>query len=293
MKRVILVLLAGTGLLLGGCGEDEGAPAGSGLIEATEVIVSAETGGRVTAIRFDEGSRVMTGDTLLAMDTTTVALQLASARAGRSVAVTRSRAARLEVERAEESERYAATELNRVRRLVESSTASQRQLDQAEHQHTTARIAVEAARAQVASIEAEIEKVDADIAVLRQKLDDAVPQAPVSGTITDRYTDIGELLAPGRPIAKIARLDTVWVRVYLPMRDFARVSLGQKATIDTEAGSTLEGIVTWTSDEAEFTPKNVQTKKSRADLVYAVEIRAANPEGRLKVGQPVYVTIGK
>ena len=88
-------------------------------------------------------------------------------------------------------------------------------------------------------------------------------------------------------------MDSVWVKIYLSATDFANVSLGNKARVDTEAGTVVDGTVTWMANQAEFTPKNVQTQKARADLVYAVEVTVANPQGQLKIGQPVYVTVVK
>ena len=85
----------------------------------------------------------------------------------------------------------------------------------------------------------------------------------------------------------------MWVKIYLPAREFAAVTIGAAATVDTEAGESSPGRVTWVADQAEFTPKNVQTKKARADLVYAVEITVANPAHKLKIGQPVFVTVGE
>ncbi|MEE8575968.1 MAG: HlyD family efflux transporter periplasmic adaptor subunit, partial [candidate division Zixibacteria bacterium] len=102
----------------------------------------------------------------------------------------------------------------------------------------------------------------------------------------------GELIAPGKPILRIARLDSVWVKLYLPAADFASVKLGDAVTIDTETGSNrLKGRVIKTADEAEFTPKNVQTKQARADLVYAVKIAIDNSTRHLKIGMPVFVTM--
>lgn len=273
------------------CADKQSVPAGSGMIEATEVTVSAQTSGQVTNLFFDEGAAVTAGDTLAIIDPTKLELELASAQAGREVAVTRLNTAQLQLKEARETESYTQTELNRVERLVASSTGTQRQLDEIKHRNAQAQIAVSTAQASISSLQAELSRIDADMARIQRQLADAYPTAPASGTVTEKYVNVGELLSPGRPIARIARLDSVWVKIYLPAADFARVSLGQTATIDTEADSTFTGTVTWLADEAEFTPKNVQTKKARADLVYAVEITVPNQQKQLKVGQPVYVTI--
>ena len=112
--------------------------------------------------------------------------------------------------------------------------------------------------------------------------------------MTDKYVEVGELVSPGRALARISRTDSLWVKLYLPTDQFANVAIGDPATIDTETGGRqFPGKVVWTSAEAEFTPKNVQTAKSRANLVYAVKVKMANPDGLLKAGMPVFVTLDK
>ena len=176
--------------------------------------------------------------------------------------------------------------------LLQSGTATQKQYDAVEFDHDRARIAHQTAEAGVTSLTASLEKIDADIARLQRQLADCYPAAPISGIVVEKYIDEGELLGPGKAIAKLARLDTVWVKVYLPAAAFAAVKLGETASVDTEVGGDpLAGEVIWTSSEAEFTPKNVQTEQSRADLVYAVKVRVPNPDHTLKIGMPVYVTL--
>jgi HlyD family secretion protein len=265
---------------------------GSGLLEADEVVVSAQTAGEVVSLRFDEGAEVKEDDTLLVIDPSRIELQLNSARAGKKTAEARLKAARIKYEQARETERFATSERDRVASLLRSGTATQKQLDRLEHELTTAVLNRRLAQANVAALEAELSKLEADIALLQRRLQDCYPLSPKNGIITEKYVEKGEVLAPGKPIAKISNLDTLWVMVYLPTADFSHVKIGDKAVIDTEAGGKqYEGRVVWTSEEAEFTPKNVQTKKARSNLVYAVKVRVANTDGLLKIGMPVYVTI--
>lgn len=281
-------------ITLTGCGGENSVAGGSGLLEADEVIVSAETSGRVQLLHFNEGSRVIEGDTLLIIDPSRLELELESALAGQKVAQARLQTANLQLEKARESERFVAAERDRIALLVKSGTATQKQLDQLEHEYAMATLGQRTARANISTIEAELTKIKADINRINRQLQDCYPLSPTNGTITEKYVKIGELLAPGRPIAKISRLDTLWVKVYLPTADFAEIKIGDKAIVDTESGGKqYSGEVVWTSEEAEFTPKNVQTKKSRTNLVYAVKVRVANSDGYLKIGMPVFVTIEK
>lgn len=281
-------------LFLFACGDGDKQNGGSGLLEADEAIVSAETSGRVTARAFDEGDEVRVGDTLLVIDPSRLELQLASAQAGKKVAQAQLESARVQLAKAEDAEKFAGNERDRVARLLQSGTATQKQMDQLEFELTQARLSRETAEAGVNTVEAELLRIQADINRITRELTDCYPLAPIDGIVTEKYVEIGELLNPGKAVVRISRLNALWVKVYLSAGDFAHVKIGDSAVIDTEAGGRqYTGKVVWTSEEAEFTPKNVQTEKSRANLVYAVKIRVENTDGSLKIGMPVYVTIGE
>ncbi|HWR82659.1 MAG TPA: HlyD family efflux transporter periplasmic adaptor subunit [Candidatus Deferrimicrobium sp.] len=289
--RIVVILLLP---FLSGCGKNDTTAGGSGLLETDEAVVSAETAGRVISLRFDEGSQLREGDTLLMIDASRAELELRSAIAGQQVAHARLQSSRLQLLQTEETEQFAASERRRVESLVRSGTATPKQLDQLEHEHTLAEVARQAAAANIAAIEAELGKIEVDLGRIRRQLQDFYPVSPSAGTVTEKYVELGELLVPGKPIAKISRLDTLWVKVYLPTGDFASVRVGDQATVDTESGGIrYTGTVVWTAGEAEFTPKNVQTRKSRTNLVYAVKVRVANTDGNLKIGMPVFVTIAR
>ncbi|MBD3258027.1 HlyD family efflux transporter periplasmic adaptor subunit [candidate division GN15 bacterium] len=296
MRRLISQLYAVTLVLallfLIGCSGDNGFRGGSGLIEADESMVSAEMSGRVVDLRFAEGDDVTAGDTLLVIDPTRVELLLSAARAGREVIEANLKTARIQVDQAERSEDYAEVEFKRLDKLVSSGTANKQQLDKVTYERDQAQIALKTARANVQTLEAQLEQADAEIAQLARQLEDCYPISPVSGVVTDKLIDNGELLAPGKAMAMVSQLDTVWVKVYLPAGDFAQVRIGDEANVSTESGGQeFTGRVVWTSEEAEFTPKNVQTEESRADLVYAVKVRIPNNDRYLKIGMPVFVIL--
>ncbi len=294
MKNLMLIIPMFLVTILTGCGGDDHVPGGSGLLEADEVIVSAETSGRVIKLNFDEGTEVNPGDTLAVIDPTRLELQLASAEAGRKVALANLESARVQLEQTIETEKYIKKEHDRTATLYKSGNATEKLLDQRKHELTQASLAQRTAQAAANTIKSELAKIDTDIAMIHRTLEDCYPIAPTVGIITEQYVESGELLSPGKPLAKISQLNSLWVKVYLPAGDFANIKIGDRANIDTETGENqYTGQVVWTSEEAEFTPKNVQTKESRADLVYAVKIQIDNTDGSLKIGMPVYITLGK
>ncbi|MDD3732682.1 MAG: efflux RND transporter periplasmic adaptor subunit [candidate division Zixibacteria bacterium] len=291
MKHTGYLLLFSSFVTLSGCSNEADKIGGSGLIETTEVLVSAESSGRATAVNIDEGMTVAEGDTLLIIDPSYLELEIAAAEAGRKVAVSNLESARLKVNNAERARSYALSERDRLQRLLASGTTTQQQFDKVSFEYDNAELAYRTALANVNTIQSEIEKIDAEITRLMRRLKDCYPVSPLSGTVTQKYIEPGELLNPGKAIARIARLDTVWVKVYLPASDYARIRTGDTAHVDTEAGNQYYGYVSWTADEAEFTPKNVQTKESRSDLVYAVKVTIPNKDNLLKIGMPVFVTM--
>jgi len=279
--------------LLLSCSNNNSLPGGSGMIEATEVTVSAETGGRLEALHFDESDRINKGDTISLIDTVTVALKLEQAQAAYRVMQTQRKNALIRTEQAAVEDSLAQKEFGRISRLLESGSANQQQYDRAETAARQSQLARKTAAVAVQSADAELGRIEAEMDILKKQLSDCRPISPATGTVVTKYVEEGELITPGRPLIKIARLDTVWVKVYLPPSDLTGIKLGGQAKVDPEDGThqPLTGIITWISSEAEFTPKNIQTKQARADLVYAVKITIPNNDEILKVGMPVSVTI--
>jgi HlyD family secretion protein len=280
-------------LLLAACGNKRNIPEGSGLIETTEVTFSPQSSGQLMTLHFDEGQNVRPGDTLAVIDTATVMLKLRQAKAAGDAAVSRLSLSGISIRQTTNSLDLAKKEFNRVEQLIKSGSANQQQYDQAQNTYRQAQLAKEQSETAQRSAQSDLDNANAQIALLEKQVSDCFPLSPVGGTIVDKYFEVGELVAAGRPLVKISRLDTVWVKIYLPPADLTRIKLGQHASIDPEDGHSkaLDGIITWISSEAEFTPKNVQTKEARAGLLYAVKATIANPNQTLKIGMPVMVTV--
>ncbi len=293
MRLAICLCLLILNLLFTSCGRNDLPPGGSGFIEATEIVVSSEVSGQLKSLRFDEGDLINKGDTIGQIDTVTTMLRLRQAEALRQVAEAKVKTSYLNIEQASNVLDLASKEYDRVSALLKSGSINQQQYDQIETAYHQAVLSKRQADAGYEGAKAELARAESDIALLEKQLSDCFPQSPESGVITTKFVEAGELIGAGKPLAKIAKLDTVWVKVYLPPQDLSRIALGGHAQVDPEDGRTkpLDGKISWISDEAEFTPKNVQTKQARADLVYAVKITISNPEKILKIGMPVSVKI--
>jgi HlyD family secretion protein len=292
MKLSRYIYLITPALILLSCGKTETLLNGSGLIEATEVTLSSQVNGQLIQRYFDEGQKIASGDTVALIDTSRVMLNLRQSQAMGEVAKTRLQASGISIKQASFNIDLAKKELDRAETLVQSGSANQEQFDQAKNAYNQALLAKQQAESAQNTAQADFDNSNAQIALLQKQFNDCTPTSPTSGIVVDKFVEPGELLNIGKPIIKIANLDTVWVKIYLPAGDLPRISLGGHATVDPENGAApLYGAVSWISSEAEFTPKNVQTKEARADLVYAVKVTIPNSGQILKIGMPVMVTV--
>lgn len=298
----------------------------SGQVEATDVQVAPEIGGRLIELRVAEGDRVATGDLIGRLDTTTIELALRRARAERAQADAQLRllraGARAEDIRQAEAQVAAAdtdvaaaradlagaeADLARFESLLAARSGSEKQRDDAAvrrdvarerlrgaeqraraARETLARLRAGARPEELQAAEARLAAADAQIASLEQNLKDATVVSPVAGVVSQKIAEVGEILLPRSPVVVVTDLDHAWANVYLDEPYVPRIRLGQPATLFTDAGGTgRPGTVTFISPKAEFTPRNVQTAEERSKLVYRLKVSVDNRDGLLKVGMPV------
>jgi HlyD family secretion protein len=167
-------------------------------------------------------------------------------------------------------------------------------MDQAEREYRTLLAQIEAARAQHRGVTRDSAAAAAQVERVAERIAKSSIRNPSAGTVLATYVRAGEIVQPGQPLYRIANLDTLVLRAYVTGDQLAAVRLGQSARIHLGRGDgdqvALAGVVSWISPTAEFTPTPVQTRDERADLVYAVKLRVANPRGELKIGMPADVT---
>lgn len=234
-----------------------------GNVDVRDVSLGFRVSGRIVEMRFEEGDRVKRETVVAVLDKRPFLDNLALAKA--------------ELDEANAAATYALRTYERAAKLVKSSTVSQSSYDDARAKRDEAKARKLRAEAQVASI--------------ATQLDDTELRTPSDGTILTRVREPGAIVAEGATVYSLALNNPVWVRAYIDEPNLGRIYSGQKARILTDSGSTYEGRMGFISPQAEFTPKNVETKQLRTDLVYRLRLIVDNADNGLRQGMPVTVKI--
>lgn len=277
----------------GGCLNNKPTVTGSGVFEAVSVMVSPEIAGRIVSLPVDEGTGVTQGDPVCTIDTSALEVEKRSRQAGFAEIDAKETQAKAEIARAQVVLDGAQREFQRAKTLLERGSIPQQRMDDAETAYNVARRTLTAATSVLDTFPASRASLEAAIAVIDDKITRGRILSPITGIVLEKYFEAGEMAAPGRPLFKVADLSEMWIRIYVSGNDLNRVKLGAAARVyvDGDTGPALQGRVTWVADQAEFTPKNAQTRDARADLVYAVKVTVINSDNRLKIGMPADVCL--
>lgn len=283
-KRIVPFIVLATVLAYAGWRYTQRAHNGdqllTGVIEATQVTLSAEINGRVVELGAAEGDAVEAGRVLARIDTAVLEAQLKQADAARLAASGQYKAVDAGIKNLD-------VNVRRGKNLYSAGSISEQSLDSV----TTEKDVMSAQRTAALG---QIRQAEAAADLVKTQIDKATVAAPIAGTVLRRDVELGETALPGSPLFTLADLARPWVRVYIPETDLGRVKIGQSVKVysDSYPGKVYAGAVTTISGEAEFTPKNVQTKEERVRLVYAVKVALENPDGELKIGMPVDADLG-
>lgn len=288
MKRIFIY--CALPLLTAACGRSGDFDA-TGTFEATEVVVSAEATGRILRFDAEEGDVLEAGRQVGAIDTVQLYLQkLQLERQRASVVSNRPDIAKQAASLREQIAKQ-QTERRRVENLLRDGAATTKQLDDIDAQIKVLNGQLEAQlstlRNNAASIDENSSSIDLQIARIEDQLAKCRIASPVAGTVLAKYSEAGELASVGRPLMKVADLDRIYLRAYFTSDQLAGLKLGQEVTVTADFGGDSRidypGRIVWIASESEFTPKTIQTRDSRANLVYAAKIAVEN-DGRLKIG---------
>lgn len=284
----------------------------TGTIEATNVIVSSLVAGEVISIFKDEGDRVSIGDTLLIIDPTTYKIKLREAEAlllsaEAQYELVRNGARKEDIQQAQQLLKQSEVNLQtaqndkiRFENLYETKSISRKQYEDALAKYELALAQYNSAKENFLKIQnisrpeelkqakANVERLKANVDLIKKSLNDCFITAPISGIVVKKFLEAGETVTNLSSLIKISDLSQVELTVYVNEKDLPKIKLSQPVDVKVDAypEKTYKGKIIFISPEAEFTPKNIQTKEERTKLVFAVKVKIDNPEYELKSGIP-------
>jgi HlyD family secretion protein len=287
MKTTSLLIVIAA--LFSSCSNKTSSADAFGNFEATEVIVSAETNGRILQFDPSEGTTIEKGSLIALIDTTVIHLQKEEIEAGmRSVKV------RLSSVNAQDdilNQQIGNLNINvaRIEKMLSDGAATQKQYDDLTGQVRVLQKQILSNNTQRSSVSAELAVFESRKATVNEQINRCMVKSPLSGTVIEKYSEAGEITAAGKPLVKIADLAIMKLKVYVSGAQLGNIKTGQTCTIRIDNGekgfSSFPGTISYISEKAEFTPKIIQTKEERVVLVYAVNIDVKN-DGSLKSGMP-------
>ena len=291
MKTTKNIVYASIILLLTACGKGNGDYDASGVFETTEVIVSAEANGKIMQLNFIEGQQVEQGKPLGYIDTVQLYLKKMQLLTNTSAI----KSGRVDIPRQIAAiKQQIATQKNEQKRfenLVKANAANQKQLDDInaqilvlERQLTAQTELLENSNKNISEQSSGLE---VQVAQINDQIQKSIICSPINGTILSKYAEQGELATQGRALFKVADIEHMFLRAYITASQLTQVKIGQAVKVYADFGEKemkeYSGTITWISDKSEFTPKTIQTRDERANLVYAVKVAVKN-DGYLKYG---------
>lgn len=291
MKTIKNIVYVSIILLLTACGKGNGDYDASGVFETTEVIVSAEANGKIMRLNFIEGQQVEQGKALGYIDTVQLYLKKMQLLTNTSAI----KSGRVDIPRQIAAiKQQIATQKNEQKRfenLVKANAANQKQLDDInaqilvlERQLTAQTELLENSNKNISEQSSGLE---VQVAQINDQIQKSIICSPINGTILSKYAEQGELATQGRALFKVADIEHMFLQAYITASQLTQVKIGQAVKVYADFGEKemkeYSGTITWISDKSEFTPKTIQTRDERANLVYAVKVAVKN-DGYLKYG---------
>lgn len=287
MKKIMYVALA---LLAVSCGKETAFDA-QGTFEATEVVVSSEASGRIMRLDAEEGTQINANTVVGEIDSLQLDLQRKQLIAQQTALLGSRPDVQKQVATIKEQIAKQKVELTRFANMLRDGATTQKQYDDMEAHLRVLESQLDATLSSLTkntiTITNNAAALEAQILALEDRIAKCQVVSPVGGTVLVKYAEVGELATMGKPLFKVADLDKIYLRAYFTSEQLSKVKLGDTVKVIADFGAEerfeYEGTITWIASESEFTPKTIQTKDSRANLVYAVKIAVKN-DGRLKIG---------
>lgn len=286
MKNIIILLIPG--LFLISCNSNNKSDA-YGNFEAIEVIVSSQSNGQIIYLNTEEGMTVNTGDTIGMIDTIDLSLKKDQLVSQQKVVLARLHNIDSQIGVQQQQKKNILVEKQRVDNLMKDGAATQKQADDIRGNLDLLDQQIKSSEVQKEAIRAELGTLDSQMKQVEETLSKCFIISPLTGTVLVKFAEQGEITTPGKPVCKVANLTELELKVYISGDQLPYLKLGQTVQVlvdkDKSNVSALQGTVSWISSKAEFTPKTIQTRQERVNLVYAAKVKVPN-DGTLKIGMP-------
>lgn len=264
----------------------------TGIFEATTVTLSAETAGRILTMDIAEGDSVTAGQSIATIDTTILSLQQRQLASQQLAAESSSPDIAAQASALRSQIAHWQTEVTRQEKLLADGATTQKNYEDAVAQLRTLRSSLEGQLSALGKSRSSISENASALYFQQKQIAEQIAKSnitsPIDGTVILKYAEPGEFATPGKPLAQLADLNRIYLRCYFTANQLADIRIGREVTVIADFGGDEQyeypGTITWIAQESEFTPKTIQTRDSRANLVYAAKIAVRN-DGRLKLGQ--------
>lgn len=267
-----------------------------GNFEATELIVSAQANGELLQFNVEQGDRIEKGKTVGLIDTTDLSLKKKLLVQQKLTIASQMASINSEMEVVKQQLKNNLTNQKRIKKLYAKGAATQKQLDDINGLVDVNKAQIRAIQSKKQSVTDQMKGIDVQVEQVNEIIDKSLIKNPVDGTVLLKYAEQGELAAMGKPLYKLADLSRMKLKAYISGDQLAQIEIGQAVDVlydkNTNENYSIKGKVIWISPSAEFTPKTIQTKEERVNLVYAVKVLVPN-NGEIKIGMPGEFNLSK
>lgn len=288
MKKLETLIITFILITLMSCNGNGEKADGYGNFEATETTISSEANGKLLSLYAEEGDMLEKNAIVGIIDTVQLSLKRNQLLATKHIVFSKSRNVLSQREVLKEQLKVAENDQKRIKNLIKDNAATTKQLDDINGQIDILKKQMKSVETQNEPIVNEVKSIEIQIQQIEDQIEKSIIKNPVKGTVLVKYAEPNEITAFGKPLYKIANLDEMTLRVYISETQLASINVGQEVSVKIDSNEQMKsykGTVTWVSETAEFTPKIIQTKEERVNLVYAVKIVVKN-DGSLKIGMP-------
>ena len=291
MKKLSIIILATIGLI--SCNKNNDKADGYGNFEATEVTISAEANGKIEYLKLEEGDILEPNIQVGLIDTTQLHFNKQQLIASKSTVYSKSENVLSQIKVLQEQLKTTLIEKKRIQNMFAENAATKRQVDEIDGKVSVIQEQIKSVQTQNAPIVNEVKSIDVQIEKINDQIQKSKIINPIKGTVLAKYSEPNEVTAFGKPLYKIADISEMTLRVYISETQLSQIKVGQNVTVKIDAEKEMKsfpGTISWIASSAEFTPKVVQTKEERVNLVYAVKVNVKN-DGSLKIGMPAEMWI--